>query len=152
RRQSLRALAAYDDRATPGIILARYREFSEPERQDAIATLAARPAWAMALLDAISDGRVQRRDVNLSIARQLQAFGDRRISARLEGVWGKIQPTSSAKAGLVSRYKTLLNSSDQPAADASRGRAVFNRTCLACHRLFDAGGDLGPELTGSDRA
>ena len=29
---------------------------------------------------------------------------------------------------------------------------VFNRTCQQCHRLFDAGGDVGPDLTGSDRA
>ena len=32
------------------------------------------------------------------------------------------------------------------------GRAVFNRACLSCHRMFGAGGDVGPELTGSDRA
>jgi putative heme-binding domain-containing protein len=29
---------------------------------------------------------------------------------------------------------------------------VFQRTCFQCHKLFDGGGDVGPELTGSDRA
>ena len=42
--------------------------------------------------------------------------------------------------------------SQGPSADPSRGRAVFNRTCFSCHKLFDSGGDVGPELTGSDRA
>jgi putative heme-binding domain-containing protein len=45
----------------------------------------------------------------------------------------------------------LASASEQP-ADLSRGRVVFNRTCLACHRLYDSGGDVGPDLTGSDRA
>jgi putative membrane-bound dehydrogenase-like protein len=151
-RQALRALAAYDNPATPEIVLARYRQYSAAERDDAIATLAARPAWALALLGALKRGQISRRDLNVSVARQLQAFGDRRISAQLEAVWGKIQPTSKAKTALVARYKALLASKDEPPADASNGRAVFNRTCLACHRLFDAGGDVGPELTGSDRA
>jgi putative heme-binding domain-containing protein len=82
----------------------------------------------------------------------LQAFGDSKMNARLETVWGKIQPTSKTKAPLVAKYKSLLGSSQEPSADPSRGRAVFNRTCLSCHKLFDAGGDVGPELTGSDRA
>ena len=37
-------------------------------------------------------------------------------------------------------------------ADASRGRAVFQKNCAACHTLFDNGGKIGPELTGSQRA
>jgi putative heme-binding domain-containing protein len=152
RGQALRALAAYDNPATPEIILPRYREYSTSERDDAIATLAARPAWALALLEALSRGQIPRRDVNVSIARQLQAFGDRRISERLEAVWGKVQPTSKAKVALVAKYKAVLALDPAHPADPARGRAVFNRTCLACHRLFDAGGDLGPELTGSDRA
>ena len=97
-------------------------------------------------------GRVPRRDLSIAIARQLLAFGDPKIGARLEAVWGKIQPTSKSKAALVAKYKSLLGSSQDAPADPSRGRAVFNRTCLSCHKLFDAGGDVGPELTGSDRA
>jgi putative membrane-bound dehydrogenase-like protein len=148
----LRGLAAYDDPTTPEIILGRYAKYTESERTDAIATLAARPAWALALLEAIERGRIPRRDLSVSFARQLLAFADPRIRPRLETVWGKVQPTSKTKAALVGKYKSVLASTQDPPADAARGRAVFNRTCLSCHKLFDAGGDVGPELTGSDRA
>ena len=36
--------------------------------------------------------------------------------------------------------------------DASRGRVVYNNTCGTCHRLFAGGQDIGPNLTGSNRA
>jgi putative membrane-bound dehydrogenase-like protein len=152
RGLALRSLAAYDDRATPEIILRHIGDYSPAEREDAIATLAARPAWALALLEALGRGHIQRRDVSVSIARQLQAFGDQKLSEQLEKVWGKVQPTSKAKAGLMAKYKSLLASAVNPPADLSHGRAVFNRTCLACHKLYDAGGDVGPDLTGGDRA
>jgi putative heme-binding domain-containing protein len=152
RGKALRALAAYDDPATPEMILRQYAKLSESERDDAIATLAARPSWALALLASIGRGQVPRRDVSVTTARQLQALGDRKINEQLEAVWGKVQPTSKEKATLMAKYKALLASDQLPPGDLSRGRAVFNRTCLACHRLYDAGGDVGPELTGSDRA
>ena len=148
----LRALAAYDDPTTPAIILGQYDTYTESERADAIATLAARPGWALALLDAIERGRIPRRDLSVSIARQLLVIADPQIRPRLEAVWGKVQPTSKTKATLVAKYKTVLASAQDPPADPARGRSVFNRTCLSCHKLFDAGGDVGPELTGSDRA
>ena len=63
----LRALAAYDDPATPEVILNHYPRFAEPERSDAIATLAARPSWALASLDAIERGRIPRHDLSVSV-------------------------------------------------------------------------------------
>ena len=94
-----------------------------------------------------------RRDLSVSVARQLLAFADPRIRPRLEAVWGKVQPTSKTQGrpGRQSTSRCSLPPRTQP-ADPARGRAVFNRTCLSCHKLFDAGGDVGPELTGSDRA
>jgi putative heme-binding domain-containing protein len=31
------------------------------------------------------------------------------------------------------------------------GRAVFQKSCSSCHRLFEAGGTIGPDITGSQR-
>jgi putative membrane-bound dehydrogenase-like protein len=152
RGVAILGLAAYDHPATPELILHRYGEFSTQEREAAVSTLAARPAPALALIEALKSGKIPRRDVSVSIARQLQAFGDRRINGQLESVWGKLQPTSLIKAPLMARYKAILAADSSQPADASRGRAIFDRTCLACHRLYESGGDVGPDLTGSDRA
>ena len=97
RGSAIRALAAYNDTATPQRLLSRYASLSESERDDAIATLSARPAWALDLLDAVGNKTIQRRDLNATVARQLLALGDERVRTRLEAVWGTIRQTSNEK-------------------------------------------------------
>jgi putative heme-binding domain-containing protein len=152
RASAIRALAAYNDPATPQLLINRYAALSESERDDAIATLSARPAWALALLDAVGRKAIPRGDLSTTVARQLLALGNQQVRERLEAVWGSVRPTSIEKGSLIPKYKEMLASGQQPASDPARGRIVYNRTCYQCHRLFDSGGDVGPDLTGSDRA
>ena len=49
------------------------------------------------------------------------------------------------------RYRKLLVSGTATSRDLSNGRRVFQDTCAQCHRLFDEGGRIGPDLTGSNR-
>ena len=35
--------------------------------------------------------------------------------------------------------------------NAARGKLVFKENCAVCHKLFDEGETIGPELTGADR-
>jgi len=48
--------------------------------------------------------------------------------------------------------KKLLKARPATANDLPLGRALFAKTCQQCHTLFDTGGKVGPELTGSNRA
>jgi putative heme-binding domain-containing protein len=148
----LRALAAYDDPRTPALILNHYPSLNEAEKADALATLASRPAYARALLDAMEKGQVARRDLSPYTARQLLALNDPRLTERLNKVWGTLRPPEKDKAALLSRYKALASPEQRKNADRSHGRAVFARTCATCHTLFNEGARIGPDLTGSQRA
>jgi putative heme-binding domain-containing protein len=152
RGAALRGLAVYADDATPELILRHYSSFTEAEKRDAVQTLASRPAYALALLAAVDQGRVARRDLSAFTARQLLALKNRQVEALLGKVWGTVRPASQEKAQLLAKYRALLTTDFLAKADRSRGRMVFKQTCASCHRLFDEGGDIGPELTGSQRS
>jgi putative heme-binding domain-containing protein len=147
RGQALRGLAGYAASQTPRLILKLYPALSPVERADAVATLSSRPAYALALLDAVASGRVPRADVSAYTARQLAALNDERVLKRLKEVWGAVRPPAGDKGKLLARYLKL----DTKRADVRRGREVFARTCATCHVLFDAGHKIGPDLTGSQR-
>jgi putative heme-binding domain-containing protein len=52
----------------------------------------------------------------------------------------------------IARWKSVLTSEKLAAANPSKGRATFARTCASCHALYGEGGHIGPDLTGSNRA
>src|SRR5262249_54429438 len=152
RGPALRGLAAYDDPSTPDVILRQYASFSDAEKADAVATLASRPAYALALLEAMERGQVQRKDLSAFTVRQLLGFNDKRLTDKITRVWGSIRPPSREKAALLAKYKALVSPAALKKADRGHGREVFARACASCHTLFDEGGKVGPDLTGSQRA
>jgi HEAT repeat protein len=74
RGPALRGLAAFADGSTPGLILKLYPSLGEEEKTDAIQTLASRPVFALALLDAVDKGQIARRDLSAFTVRQIQAL------------------------------------------------------------------------------
>jgi putative membrane-bound dehydrogenase-like protein len=150
RGAALRALARFDDPVTPGPILRYYASSSDQEKSDAIATLTSRPAYAMALLDAMEAGKIPRRDLSPFAARQLLNFKDKALTAKLTKVWGTLRPAAD-KAALKEKYFGIVAPESLKKADRSHGRAVFNQTCAKCHVLFGEGAKIGPDLTGSQR-
>jgi putative heme-binding domain-containing protein len=151
RGPAVRALAAFDDPRTPSLIIAHYSSLSDAEKADAIATLASRPAYALALLNALEKKQVARADVTPFIARQLLALKDPRVTERLNAVWGSIRPTAKDKEKLLARYKALATPEQLKKADPKAGHLVFAKNCATCHVLFGEGARIGPELTGAQR-
>ncbi|MCZ6793263.1 MAG: DUF1080 domain-containing protein [Planctomycetota bacterium] len=152
RAAAIRALAAYHDPEIPGAILNVYDSLRLSEKRDALTTLSSRPAFARALLDAVGEQKVPGRDLTAEIIRQLRALKSDDVAKRLEEVWGIARSVDGDKARLIARYTKLLRQKPRGGADVTLGRAVFARTCQQCHTLFGAGGKVGPDLTGSNRA
>ena len=149
--EAIRSLAAIDDPAVAPAILSRYKSFDAAAREDAVTTLAARPSTAMELLKAVSAQTIPRRDLSVTVARQLLAFNRPEISDALNRSWGTVRATSAEKSRLLPSYKNKLGAETLKGADRESGRALFKRVCQQCHKLYGEGGVIGPELTGSNR-
>ena len=145
---AIRGFAVVENPAAPDILLARFHDFAPQQQRAVIETLASRRVYAEALLAALQDGRIDRQQVPAQVARALDSM----LGERFTKVYGEVRPVAEDRARLLAHYKKLSSESAIAAADASRGRAVFQKTCAACHKLYGEGGKVGPDLTGSNRA
>ncbi len=148
---SLRGLSAFDDPSTPGVLIGAYATLGQPQRRDALNTMAARKEWARALLAAVEAGKLPRVDLTADLVRQIRNFKDTDIDSRILRVWGTVRDTTADRARSIARYKALLISKPSRSPDPTMGRAVFAKSCQQCHTLFGVGGQVGPDLTGSNR-
>lgn len=149
RAGALRGLAAYDDDKTPALILNPYSTFTAAEKKDALNTLVSRLAFARPLLLAIAQQKIPAKDLTADVVRQLRQFKDASVNEQVSQLWGTVRETEADKLEAIARYKKMITG--HPPGDAHRGRALFTRTCQQCHTLFDTGGKVGPDITGSNR-
>jgi putative heme-binding domain-containing protein len=144
----IRAYAAYDYSKAPDVLLKKYSKLDSQARRAVIETLSSRKSYGQALLKGIEQGKVKKDEVPAYVARSLKVL----LGEDFEKVYGKVKDVSADKGKLMAQYKSRILSPEMNNADASRGRAVYQRTCAACHIMYGEGGKIGPELTGSNRA
>ena len=137
---------------TPSKILAAYPQLSASEKQAALATLASRVPYGVELLKAVSDKQIPAKDLSADLVRQLHNLKDESIDKMVGDVWGQVRSTPADKAALIDNYRKLLAKKTEQTPDPNLGRTVFSRTCQQCHTLYGVGANIGPDLTGSNRA
>jgi len=148
RIAAIRAIAAYEQESFADELLKRYDKFNADEKSNAIQTLASRPKYGWKLAQAIKSEKIARADIPAYIARQLR----RVIGSGFVEIWGPIDALPDHKAEQFTKYRELLTDEAVAGADAKHGREIFTRTCAACHKMYGKGGDIGPDITGSNRA
>jgi putative heme-binding domain-containing protein len=148
RRDAIRALASFDAPQVAPTLIKRYATLSAAEKAEVVLTLSTRRSNASALVAALKNKAIPKTDVTASDARQLY----RVLGPSFVEFWGPITQLASDKQAEIAKYKAMLTDAEIAKADTSQGRAIYERTCMACHKLYGAGGIIGPELTGSNRA
>jgi putative membrane-bound dehydrogenase-like protein len=148
---AIRALAAIGGERTPAVLLERYERLAPAVRTDAVGTLVSRPAWTKLLLEAIGDGRVPSGDLHAYHVRQVLAFSDAGLNELLKQHWGEIREASADRRAQLADWKKQLGPRVLAKASLGNGRRVFAKTCQNCHKLFGTGGEIGPDITGSNR-
>lgn len=153
------ALSALQNFPDPGIaqpLADSYGSLSRDLRTRVRSVLCSRPAWASVLVGTVERGVIPAQEITLDEVRQMALLKDAKLTQRMEKVWGKIKPDSpEEKRNFINEVKLVLKPSGAAGRDAKgnpeAGRQVFAQTCGVCHKLFDAGTAIGPDLTTTDR-
>ena len=145
---AIRGYAVVRNDEAPAVLISRYSKLNAQQQRAVVETLASRKAYAEALLEALKMNQIQPSAVPVQVARSLKNL----LGKKFTDVYGALPVVGAEREHLVKKYKKLCKPSAVAAADASRGRAVFQKTCAACHVLYGEGGKVGPELTGANRA
>ncbi|HEV7402849.1 MAG TPA: PVC-type heme-binding CxxCH protein [Chthoniobacteraceae bacterium] len=146
-----RGLTLFDDPAIGDLIAKNYRNFQSTDRPAVVEAMSSRVPWALALLDMVEKGTMERGNVSAFHARQMRNLNDSKLNARLTEVWGDMRETAADKKALMEKTRALFPSSKTATGDASKGRQIFTQTCAVCHTLFGEGAKIGPDLTGANR-
>lgn len=148
---ALTALSPFADASIADGVVKHYGSWRADERRDAVAILASRGDWADKLLNAVASGAIPKGDISLTVARQLANSKHPGLREKLEQVWGKVRESAAERQALVAKYRSELPPAAVRSADLAHGKAIYKKTCGACHVLFGEGEKIGPELTGAQR-
>ncbi|MDZ4851044.1 MAG: PVC-type heme-binding CxxCH protein [Pirellulaceae bacterium] len=148
---ALQAATAIHDTALQKTIVNQFALFNKHDRIAAIDCLVARPSSAKLLIDAIEQKKIVATELSAGQARQIVALADNDLLQRFEQVWGSARPTPADRLQLIKTWQRALDPSRIAKADLENGHLVFQKTCANCHKLFDEGRTIGPDLTGANR-
>ena len=152
RRKAIQALASLKDAETPKILGAALPKLSANELPDAVNTLASTKEGAKALLKAVEAKTVPATALSPFLVRQLTAFDDAEINALIKSAWGDVNAPKADLAERTKKYRDLLTPAKLAQGDLAMGKMLYTATCGQCHKLFGEGQNVGPDITGSNRA
>jgi len=152
RRKSIQALASLNDSNTPALLSSLLPKLPATDLPDAINTLASTKEGAKALLKAVESKTVPATALSPFLVRQLTAFGDSEIDALIKSAWGDVNAPKADMAERVKKYRDLLTPTALAKGNLANGKLLFHGVCGACHKLFGQGQNVGPDITGSNRA
>jgi putative heme-binding domain-containing protein len=148
---AVKALATLGNDKTPTELLKRFSKLPASVKGDAVSTLVSRPAWTKILLTSIGNGDVPSSELHAYHVRQILTFNDASLNELLKKHWGEIRESSADRKEQAAALKKELGQKVLAKANLGNGRRVFSKTCQNCHRLFGTGGEIGPDITGSNR-
>ncbi len=148
RASAIRGFGVMPQPGAAKLLIDRFESFDAADRRVVVETLSTRKEYAKELLVALRSGVIAKSEIPSYSARTLQSM----LGADFSEVYGDVAALSGDKSALFEKYRNLLTPETMASADPIQGQAIFERTCAACHVLYGNGGQIGPDLTGSNRA
>ena len=137
---AVRAMRTASADVVAPMLLKRWATYTPLVRGEVLATLTTRPAWAVALLDAVEAGSVPRTQIDTARQAVLKNHRDPAIGSRAAKLFAATTP--AARQAVIDRYKAALASSGA----SGKGEAIFRRECASRHLAGNVGQIVGPAV------
>jgi putative heme-binding domain-containing protein len=141
---AVRALSGYSEPQAATLLLAGWRQYTPDVRMEVVRVLLSRDEHTRTFLKAALGGEVSTSEVELAQRQRLLNHRDNEIRSLASRLWG--EPDQTPRGEIVAKYAAAVGELPR---SAERGRAVFTKSCSACHRLEQVGVELGPNLASS---
>lgn len=146
---SLTALQAFDDLRVGQEVVKALPKIPVGSRLVAETLLSSRKVWALELLEAVDRKDIDPDAISETALRKILLHSDARISELVDKHWGEVAgaSTEQMRARIAELKELLAAGSGNP----KKGKRIYMQNCGKCHRLFEEGGQVGPDLTSFKR-
>ena len=145
----LNALQAFADDEIGAAIVQQFPAMEAELREVAESLLASRKPWAIELLNAVDRKTIPTANVSKTTLRKILLFQDDVIERLVKQHWGTVDGTTNAE--MVAELQRVTDLLSAGSGIPHSGKPLFIKNCGKCHKLFDDGGSIGPDLTAFQR-
>lgn len=138
--EAIRSSATHSSTLLAKAMLQSFPSYSSRAKAEAVKALLARADRAQLLLAAIGEGRVRISDLSATDVQKLRSHREVKIKNLALEVLGS--PPSANRQSVVDSFLPAMRLK----GDAAKGRLVYQRLCVSCHKIGDEGHALGPDL------
>jgi putative heme-binding domain-containing protein len=128
-----------DDRAADALVKG-WKGYTPAIQGQVLSALLGRPAWVSKVLDNLGNGVLPPSAVSPGTRQALLTSPDAKVRALAEKAFAGAVNADRAK--VIHTYTQQL----PKGGDVAKGKAVFAKTCAACHKLDGVGHSVGPDL------
>jgi putative heme-binding domain-containing protein len=134
------ALSNLRDPRVAALLLERWRTYTSPVRQAALAGLLSDRNRLLALLDSIKAAKVQPWSLTRTMRSQLLHSPDPEIGQKAKILL--VDSSDNDRKAVFEKYKPALRLPGNP----EHGKQIFNEVCSKCHKIGSMGYEVGPDL------
>ena len=135
------ALSAHKRPEVAPILMKSWKTYLPALRREVLEAMSRQPERLEFLLGEVEQGRLSGGELGAPLIRSLTNHGNAAIKARAQKALQGNLPEERQK--VLDRYKASLSIKGDP----KRGREIFQKNCIACHRIAGLGTNVGPDVS-----
>lgn len=140
QQAAVKALARSHAAHSHALLIGRWKAFGPATRREVIDQLVGSAIGATALVQAVKDGEIKIGDIERDKRQLLLNHPNSMVRDAARAV---LADPPSNRRQVVSDYQPVL----ELVGDFERGKTLYAKTCVQCHRSGSAGHQVGPDLT-----